>query len=178
MNTTDNIRTKAAGLRLMGFDVDGVMTDGSLYFTPQGDEIKAFSILDGHGLKMLQAAGITVVIITGRSSAMVELRAKNLGIEHVFQDVKDKRATLRHLRDALGIAPGACGYMGDDIVDLPILLDCGFSASVPNGHSFVHKHVDLVTERSGGAGAVREVCDFILAAQGKLDDMLAAYLAP
>ena len=178
MKPSEQALAKAAKVRLMGFDVDGVMTDGSLYFSPRGDEIKAFSILDGHGLKMLQAAGIGVAIITGRSSAMVELRAQNLGIEHVFQGVKDKRATLRQLRDALSIPAEACGYMGDDIVDLPILRDCGFSASVPNGHSFVHQHVDLVTQRSGGSGAVREVSDFILAAQGKLDAMLAAYLAP
>jgi len=172
----ESARAKAARLRLMAFDVDGVLTDGTLLFTPNGDEIKAFSSLDGHGLKMLTEAGIEVAIITGRSSRMVELRAANLGIAHLFQGVDDKRAVMRVLREQLGISVEQSGYMGDDVVDLPVLRDCGFSASVSDGHAFVHEHVDFVTAHGGGRGAVRELCDFILAAQGKLDAMLDGYL--
>jgi 3-deoxy-D-manno-octulosonate 8-phosphate phosphatase (KDO 8-P phosphatase) len=173
---TDLVSERASRLVLMAFDVDGVMTNGDLYFTPQGDEIKVFSSLDGHGLKMLKEAGLEVAIITGRQSEMVARRAENLGITHVFQGVEDKRAVMRSLRKKLDLDAGHCGYMGDDVVDLPVLRACGFSATVADGHDFVKKHVDLVTRKGGGAGAVREVCDFILAAQGKLEPMLKAYL--
>lgn len=169
-------RSKAARLQLMAFDVDGVLTNGDLYFTPAGDEIKVFSSLDGHGLKMLMEAGLRVAIITGRKSAMVSKRAENLGIGHVFQGVHDKRSVLRQLLTAEGLAPEQAGYMGDDVVDLPILKACGFSATVADGHAFVRQHVDFVATSGGGRGAVRELCDFILAAQGRLDKMLAAYL--
>ncbi len=176
MSDTLSTRDKAAQLRLMAFDVDGVLTDGSLFFTPNGDEIKAFSSLDGHGLKMLAQAGIELAIITGRRSRMVELRAANLGIKHLFQGVEDKRAVMRALREQLGISRDASGYMGDDVVDLPILLDCGFAATVGDGHRFVREHVDFVASAGGGRGAVRELSDFILSAQGKLDAMLQSYL--
>lgn len=170
-------RDKAARLRLMAFDVDGVLTDGGLFFTPGGDEIKCFSSLDGHGLKMLMESGVEVAIITGRQSPMVELRAKNLGVARLYQGVADKRAVLRELRAQLGLDAHQCGYMGDDVVDLPILRDCGFSATVADGHDFVKQHVDYVAGKGGGRGAVREVCDFILHSQDKLDAMLKAYLA-
>ena len=166
-----------ANIRLMGFDVDGVLTDGSLYFTPHGDEIKAFSSLDGHGLKMLQAAGIEVAIISGRSSRALELRAANLGIAELHMGVEDKRACLDTLLARRGLTREQAGYMGDDVVDLPILRACGFAATPADGHSFVRRHVDYVARRGGGRGAVREVCDHILASQGRLDAMLAAYLA-
>ncbi|MDB5800397.1 MAG: hypothetical protein JWL63_1336 [Rhodocyclales bacterium] len=172
----ESAQAKAAKVKLMAFDVDGVLTDGTLFFTPGGDEIKAFSSLDGHGLKMLTEAGIEVAIITGRSSRMVELRATNLGVAHLFQGVDDKRAVMHTLREQLGISAAQSGYMGDDVVDLPVLRDCGFSASVSDGHAFVHQHVDYVAKNGGGRGAVRELCDFILAAQGKLDAMLDSYL--
>ena len=172
----DAAQAKAAKLKLMAFDVDGVLTDGTLFFTPGGDEIKAFSSLDGHGLKMLMDAGVAVAIITGRSSPMVALRAANLGITHFVQGVSDKRAVMRELREKLGVSAEQSGYIGDDVVDLPVLRDCGFSASVADGHYFVHQHVDYVTKSGGGRGAVRELCDFILTAQGKLDEMLNSYL--
>ncbi|NSL56458.1 KdsC family phosphatase [Uliginosibacterium aquaticum] len=166
----------ASRLRLMAFDVDGVLTNGDLYFTPNGDEIKVFSSLDGHGLKMLQEAGVIVAIITGRKSAMVERRAENLGIRHLYQGVHDKRAVMRELRTSLDLASEHTGYMGDDVVDLPILRACGFSATVADGHEFVREHVDYIATKGGGRGAVREVCDFILSAQGKLEPMLRQYL--
>jgi len=176
MQMPDLVAESAARLRLMAFDVDGVLTNGDLYYSPQGEELKVFSSLDGHGLKMLQEAGIEVAIITGRTSEMVAHRAANLGIRHVFQGVEDKRAAMRELRTLLDLDSDHCGYMGDDVVDLPVLRACGFSATVADGHDFVKQHVDYVAQKGGGAGAVREVCDFILKSQDKLDDMLQAYL--
>lgn len=171
-----NAQSKASRIRLMAFDVDGVLTNGDLFFTPNGDEIKVFSSLDGHGLKMLMEAGIRVAIITGRKSEMVRRRAENLGVDLVFQGVRDKRAELASLLGIVGISQEEAGYMGDDVVDLPILKSCGFSATVADGHEFVRQHVDYVAIKGGGRGAVREVCDYILAAQGRLEAMLTAYL--
>jgi len=169
---------RASGVRLMAFDVDGVMTDGTLYFSAQGDEIKAFNTLDGHGLKMLADAGIVLAIITGRQSRAVEHRAENLGIALLLQGVADKHAAMASLLDRQGLGFAAAGYMGDDIVDLPLLRACGFSASVPGGHALVRGRVDYVARAAAGGGAVREVCELILLAQGKLDAALAPYLAP
>lgn len=169
-------RARAAQLRLMAFDVDGVLTDGTLWFTSAGDEMKGFSSADGHGLKMLREAGVELAIITGRRSRAVELRAANLGITHLRQGVEDKRAVLLELAAQLGIAPAQCGYMGDDVVDLPILRACGFAATVPEGEPLVKRHVHFVASRPAGRGAVREVCEFVLSAQGKLDGLMARYL--
>lgn len=174
--TTGDAVARARRLRLMAFDVDGVLTDGSLFYTDEGVEIKAFNTLDGHGLKMLQQAGITVAIITGRRARCVELRAQNLGIRHLFQAVENKRETLAALLAELGIAADEAGYMGDDVVDLPIMNACGFSATPGDGHALVQCHAALTTARGGGRGAVREACEFILEAQGRLAAALAPYL--
>ncbi|TRZ92975.1 MAG: phenylphosphate carboxylase subunit delta [Rhodocyclaceae bacterium] len=168
---------KAAGIVLMGFDVDGVLTDGMLYFSSQGDEIKAFSSLDGHGLKMLQRAGVEVAIISGRSSRALELRAGNLGIKELHMGVTDKRAVLAGLATQRGIDLSQTGYMGDDVVDLPILRACGFSAAVADAHDEVLARVDYVAARGGGRGAAREVCDLILRAKGRWVAAMAEYLA-
>lgn len=173
---TDRARASAAQLKLMAFDVDGVLTDGTLWFTSAGDEMKAFSSADGHGLKMLREGGVDLAIITGRCSRALELRAQNLGISQLRQGVEDKRAAMRELAAQLGIPPAQCGYMGDDVVDLPILRACGFAATVAEGEPLVKRHVQYVASRPAGRGAVREVCEFILAAQGKLDALLARYL--
>lgn len=167
---------KAAGLLLMGFDVDGVLTDGTLYFGSQGDEFKAFSSQDGHGLKMLQHAGVEVAIISGRSSPALRLRAENLGIRELHMGIEDKRGLIGKLAAARGIGLVQVGYMGDDVVDLPILRACGFSATVADGHDEVKARVDHVTKRGGGRGGVREVCELILRAQGKWQATLAEYL--
>ena len=169
--------TRAARLVLMGFDVDGVLTDGTLYFSSQGDEIKAFSSLDGHGLKMLQRAGVEVAIISGRSSRALEQRAANLGIAELHMGVEDKRTLMSGLAARRGIDLALAGYMGDDVVDLPILRACGFSAAVADSHAEVLSRVDYVAGKGGGRGAVREVCDLILRAQGKWDAAMAEYLA-
>jgi 3-deoxy-D-manno-octulosonate 8-phosphate phosphatase (KDO 8-P phosphatase) len=168
----------ARNLKLMAFDVDGVMTDGTLYFTAQGDEMKAFNSLDGHGLKMLAEAGVQLAIITGRSSRAVLLRAQNLGIEMLLQGVEDKRGAMAGLLERLGLGFADAGYMGDDVVDLPLLSACGFSATVPNGHSLLQGRVDYVASAAAGQGAVREVCELILSAQGKLEAAFAPYLCP
>jgi len=168
--------TRSAQIRLMGFDVDGVMTDGSLYFTPLGDEIKAFSTLDGHGIRMLMEAGIEVAIISGRSSRALELRAANLGVDALHMGVSDKRGCLQALLGQKALTPDQAGYMGDDVVDLPILRSCGFAAAPSNAHDFVKQHVHYVSGKVGGHGAVREVCDYLLQSQGRLQPMLARYL--
>ncbi len=177
MDALSMAMAKAGKLSLMGFDVDGVLTDGTLYFTSQGDEMKAFSSLDGHGLKMLQKAGVEVVIISGRRSRALDLRAQNLGITELHMGVEDKREKMSALVARRGIAMDAAGYMGDDVVDLPILRACGFSASVADGHPEVLSRVDYVAQRGGGHGAVREVCDLIIRARGQWDLLMAEYLA-
>lgn len=156
---------KAARLALMGFDVDGVLTDGTLYFGPGGDELKAFSSLDGHGIKLLGAAGVEVVLISGRRSRALELRAANLGVSELHMGVEDKRGCMAGLLGARGLDFIRAGYMGDDVVDLEILSACGFSATPGDGHREVRRHVDYVCRLGGGRGAVREVCDLILEAR-------------
>lgn len=166
-----------ANLALMGFDVDGVLTDGALYFGSQGDEMKAFSSLDGHGMRMLADAGVKLAIITGRRSQAVEHRARNLGIELVLQGIDDKRAAMTQLLHDIGLDFSRAGYVGDDIVDLPLLRACGFSATVANAHPLVKEHVDYVSPGQGGRGAVRDICELILRAQGHWDRLMAGYLA-
>ncbi len=179
MNPTQpptEVLDRARRVRLMAFDVDGVLTDGALYYTDEGVEIKAFSTLDGVGIKMLQSAGITVAIITGRSSRCVELRMQNLGINIVRQGIADKRATLLQLLAELAIPAGEAGYMGDDIVDLQVMDACGFSAAPADCNERVRPYAQFVASKSGGHGAVREVCEYILAAQGKLEAAFAPFL--
>ena len=167
---------KAGKVRLMAFDVDGVMTDGRLYFTASGEEMKAFHSRDGVGIKMLQSVGIEIAIVTGRTAKVVELRAQNLGISLVKQGVGDKLAAMRDLAQERGLDLGKMAYMGDDVVDLAVLRACGFSASVPDGHPTVRSAVDFVSRAPAGAGAVREVCEYILRAQKRLDEALRPYL--
>ena len=170
--------TQARQVRLMIFDVDGVLTDGSLYYGPEGEPLKRFNALDGHGIKMLQqSGGVATAIITARQSPMVLRRARDLGIAHVFQDAHDKRLAFAQLLEQTGIAADACGYLGDDVIDLPVLTRVGFKAAVANAHHDVRTRVDYITEACGGDGAAREICDLILAAQGHYEAALADYLA-
>lgn len=169
-------RQRAASVRLAIFDVDGVLTDGSLLFTEAGETIKRFNTLDGHGMKMLMQSGIEVAIISGRDSPAVSRRMKELGITHVFQGVHDKRSAYESLLASLGLNHEQVGSIGDDVVDLPILSRCGFAAAVPAAPPFVREHVHYVTTATGGAGAAREFCDFILAATGRLDALQRRYL--
>ncbi len=176
-NTVAEAMIRAAQVRLMIFDVDGILTDGSLHFGPDGEMIKTFNVLDGHGIKMLQHSGVATAIISARQSAIVARRAADLGIAHVQQGVHDKRIAFEQLLAQCGLAAPACGFVGDDVIDLPILSRVGFAASVPNGHAEVQARVHYVTHAAGGRGAAREICDFILRAQNNYEAALAPYLA-
>lgn len=169
--------SRAARVRLMIFDVDGILTDGSLHYGADGELIKTFNVLDGHGIKLLQQSGVATAIISARKSETVARRAADLGIMHLFQGAHDKREAFEQLLARAGVLADACGFVGDDVIDLPILTRVAFAASVPNGHPEVRRRVHYVTEAAGGRGAARELCDFILRAQGNYDTALAAYLA-
>ena len=179
MNASNNnigALKKAAQVKLMIFDVDGILTDGSLHFGAEGECLKTFNVLDGQGIKLLQDAGIITAIISARQSAIVAKRATDLGITHLLQGIHDKKHAFEELIAVLAVEPQHCGFIGDDVIDLPVLSHVGFSASVPNGHIEVRSRVDYVTQAAGGTGAAREVCDFILQAQGKYDQVLSKYL--
>jgi len=170
------LASRAKLIRLIAFDVDGVMTDGGLYFSDSGEEFKRFNSLDGHGIKMLKATGVEVAIITGRTSRCVEARARNLGIAHVYQGVENKLEAMLDLLNKLKLSRDAAAYMGDDVVDLTVMRHVGLAISVPEASQLVHKHSAYVTQRSGGHGAVREVCELIMSAQSTLDQQFAPYL--
>ncbi len=172
MSLNDRIKP----LRLIAFDVDGVLTDGGLYLSDSGEEFKRFNSLDGHGLKMLRQSGVELAIITGRTSKCVELRAKNLGITRLYQGIEDKLAAMQSLLSETKFAPEQAAFMGDDVVDLPVMRRVGLALSVPAAPQMVRDHAHYVTQRAAGYGAVREVCELILAAQGNLDSQLAPYL--
>lgn len=170
------VKEKAQTIRLLALDVDGVMTDGRLYFAEDGQEFKTFDTQDGHGIKMLQQSGVTVAIITGRNTKLVERRARNLGIAHLLQGREDKLVALHELITNLGLALEQVAYAGDDWPDLPAIRAAGLGVAVANAHAAVREHADYVTTLPGGRGAVREVCDLIMQAQGCYDDALAPYL--
>ena len=173
---TETLSIKAARVRLLVVDIDGVLTDGGLYFDNRGEEWKRFHSLDGHGLRMLLEAGIEVGVITGRQSGIVERRMADLGVRHVYQGRRDKRPAFAELLAATGIDAAEAAYVGDDLVDLPLMRRVGLAVAVQNAHGFVKQHCDWVTSAAGGHGAVREVTDFILHSQGRLDAMQTAFL--
>jgi 3-deoxy-D-manno-octulosonate 8-phosphate phosphatase (KDO 8-P phosphatase) len=164
----EEVLGRARAVRLAVFDVDGIMTDGTIFMGPQGEAFKAFNILDGHGVKMLQEMGIAVAIITGRTSEIVARRAEELAITHVEQGAKDKLAVLESLAARLGLELRACSFMGDDLIDLPAMRRCGFAVSVPNAADLVKAEAHYVTRVAGGRGAVREFCELVLRARGQL----------
>jgi 3-deoxy-D-manno-octulosonate 8-phosphate phosphatase (KDO 8-P phosphatase) len=174
---TQDATQRAKNIRLAVFDVDGVLTDGSLYMNEAGEEIKAFNTLDGHGLKMLMNSGVELAIITGRTSRSVEMRAKNLGIKHLYQGAEHKLETLTKLLAALKLDASSAMFMGDDVVDLPAMRHCGFAVCVPAAPAIVKQYSQLITKAEGGRGAVREACEFIMQAQGTLDNQMEKYLA-
>jgi 3-deoxy-D-manno-octulosonate 8-phosphate phosphatase (KDO 8-P phosphatase) len=167
---------RAKRIRLIAFDVDGVMTDGTLFLADDGQEYKGFNSLDGHGLKMLKDSGVELAIITGRSSSVVEARAKNLGIGIVHQGAHDKLAVYETLCRELDLACEDTAYMGDDVVDLPVMRRAGLALTVPAAPELVKAYSHYTTRREGGRGAVREVCELLMRAQGTLDAALAPYL--
>jgi len=167
---------RAKTIKLAIFDVDGVMTDGRLYFLADGSEFKTFNTLDGHGIKMLIASGVLTAIISGRTTPAVERRANNLGIQHLYQGREDKLAVLEELLAELGLDYSQVAYLGDDLPDLPVIRRVGLGMAVANAHGFVRQHAHGVTSARGGEGAVREFCELILDAQGNLEAAQAAYL--
>lgn len=173
----ESIDSRAKYIRLIAFDVDGILTDGGLYLSDSGEEFKRFNSLDGHGLKMLRASGVELAIITGRTSRCVELRARNLAITHLYQGADDKFLAMQALLAKLQLTPGAAAFMGDDVVDLPVMSRVGLAISVPDAPQIVRDRAHYVTRRDGGHGAVREVCELLMSAQGTLDAQLAPYLA-
>jgi len=170
------LTSRAKLIRLMAFDVDGVMTDGGLYYSDSGEEFKRFNSRDGHGLKMLRASGVEIALITGRTSNCVTARAANLGIEHVYQGVENKLEAMVDLLNKLKLPRDAAAYMGDDVVDLTVMSHVGMAVTVPDAPLQVRERSHYITQLKGGYGAVREACEMIMAAQGTLDKQLANYL--
>ena len=171
-----DLNTRAANIKLVAFDIDGVMTDGGLHYTDDGHELKTFNVQDGLGVVLLRRSGIRVAIITGRTSNVVSCRAKDLGVEHVFHGVGDKGAVSGQLLEQLGLQWSELAFMGDDLNDLPAMTRCGLAIAPANARQIVKERAHMVTEAGGGKGAVREAIEFILAAQGKLDAAFAPYL--
>lgn len=168
---------RARRIRLMIFDVDGVLTDGRLWYGPAGEELKVFHSFDGHGLKMLAGSGVPCALLSGRRSSAVSVRAAELGIEHVLQGIDDKLAAFEKLMLTLGVAPEHCGFMGDELVDLPVLTRCGFACAPREAPEAVRNRVHYVASALAGRGAAREVCEFLLRAQDRLEGAVRRYLA-
>ncbi len=171
-----DILEKAARIRLLIFDVDGVLTDGSLFLGDDGQEYKAFNSRDGHGIKMLQKHGVMVGIITGRSSQVVEHRMKNLGVTHVYQGKLEKLPAFEELIASLGVRAEQTAYVGDDVVDLPVMRRVGLAIAVQDAHPLVVHHSHWQTPHSGGRGAARDACELIMEAHGVLQQELDSYL--
>lgn len=173
--TSSDLLARARAVRMLSCDVDGVLTDGKIYYADDGSEIKAFSTLDGLGLKMLHEAGIVVAWITGSSAPAVTRRAKSLLVAHVVLGAENKLTPWERLRSELGMVAEECAHIGDDLPDLPVLVRCGLSATVPHAPEAVKRHAHYVTRAEGGAGAVREVCELILGARGDLAQRIAQF---
>jgi 3-deoxy-D-manno-octulosonate 8-phosphate phosphatase (KDO 8-P phosphatase) len=167
---------RARRVRLVIFDVDGVLTDGRLWYGPGGEELKAFHAFDGHGVKLLLMAGLKTALISGRDSPAVAERARELGIQHVLQGVDDKRKAFEGLVRRLKLKREATSYMGDDVVDLPVLTRCGFACAPHEAPEDVRRRAHYIASADAGHGAAREVCEFILESQGRLGDVLRRFL--
>ncbi|MCG6968805.1 MAG: 3-deoxy-manno-octulosonate-8-phosphatase KdsC [Gammaproteobacteria bacterium] len=173
----EQIKAKAAKIKLVIFDVDGVLTNGSLFYGDDGQEYKAFHSRDGHGMKMLQKSGVDIAFITGRTSDVVSHRAKNLGIEHVYQGQLQKLPAFKTLLEKLNLLPEEVAYVGDDVVDLPVMIRVGLAITVDDGHELAKKHAHWITQHRGGQGAAREICEFIMQAQGTWDTLIRDYIS-
>jgi 3-deoxy-D-manno-octulosonate 8-phosphate phosphatase (KDO 8-P phosphatase) len=167
---------KAKAIRLLILDVDGILTSGLIYYDDQETMIKGFHIHDGLGIKLLQKAGIHVAIITAKHSEAVQKRMRDLNIEHVYMGYEEKLPAYQDLKQKLGLTDNEIAYMGDDLPDLPLLRRVKFALTAPHAPVIIQQHVDYVSKKKAGKGAVREACEFILQAQGKLDSMIESYL--
>lgn len=164
---SDRVFAAASKIKLALFDVDGVLTDGSLCYGADGEQTKTFNALDGHGLKMLETAGVTVGIISARNSTALKNRLSDLGIKHSHLGVNNKLEVFQSLIETLGVEASQCAYTGDDVIDLPVMRRCGLKFSVSNGHFIVRDAADWVAPLAGGDGAVRAICDLLLYSQNK-----------
>jgi 3-deoxy-D-manno-octulosonate 8-phosphate phosphatase (KDO 8-P phosphatase) len=173
----NDILERASRVRLLVFDVDGVLTDGSLYLGDDGQEYKAFYSRDGHGIKLLQSTGVQVAIITGRTSQVVLHRMSSLGIIHVYQGYLEKISAFRRLLEETGYSALETAFVGDDIIDLPVMQQVGFAVAVQDAHYLAKRHSHWCTPNRGGRGAARDVCDLIMEAQGTLGGVIDSYLA-
>ena len=171
-----DIHSKAAAVRLIVFDVDGVLTDGGLFIGDDGQEYKAFHSKDGHGMVMLQQSGVEIAIITGRTSEVVRIRMASLGIERVYQGKREKLPAYEEIKQITGFDDEQIAYVGDDVVDLPVMTRAGFAVAVQDAHPLAKQHAHWVTPSGGGRGAAREVCELIMDAQGTLQSALRPYL--
>jgi 3-deoxy-D-manno-octulosonate 8-phosphate phosphatase (KDO 8-P phosphatase) len=176
LNIDPALLLRAQNVRVAFFDVDGVLTDGGLYFTESGETLKRFCTLDGHGLKLLQKAGITPAVITGRDSAPLRARLKALGISHVRYGTEDKAPAAQEILTELGLDWPQAAHMGDDWPDLPVMQRAAFACAPSNAHIEVKAIAHFVTQRAGGHGAAREFCDVLLVASGRYADLLKTYL--
>ncbi|HVL01462.1 MAG TPA: HAD-IIIA family hydrolase [Dongiaceae bacterium] len=172
----DDLRQRARTIKLVAFDIDGVMTDGSLYYTDFGNETKAFNVKDGLGIKLLQSTGVEVAIITGRTSELVKKRASDLKISKLVQGREDKIVALKEMMAPMGIDAQQVAYVGDDLPDLSAIRFAGIGVAVGDALPIIREHADLVLTRNGGDGAVREFCEWLMAAQGTLDAIHTRYL--
>jgi 3-deoxy-D-manno-octulosonate 8-phosphate phosphatase (KDO 8-P phosphatase) len=171
-----DILERASRIRLLIFDVDGVLTDGSLFLGDDGQEYKAFNSRDGHGIKMLQKHGVTVAIITGRTSKVVEHRMANLGVTHIYQGKLEKLPAFEELIKKVGVSADQTAYVGDDVVDLPVMRKVGLAIAVQDAHPMVVRHSHWQTPTAGGRGAARDVCEMLMEAHGVLEQELGRYL--
>ena len=178
MLSRDQVHERARRVRLLSCDVDGVLTDGRIYLDDAGRESKAFSALDGVGIHLLADAGIVVAWITGSGASTVAHRARQLGVRHVIQDAGDKLAAWNALTRELRFDAAQCAHIGDDLPDVPVLAACGLAATVPHAPAAVRTLAHYITSRDGGFGAVRELAELILTAQGRLKDAGAGGRAP
>jgi 3-deoxy-D-manno-octulosonate 8-phosphate phosphatase (KDO 8-P phosphatase) len=177
-HVSPSVLARARQVRLVIFDIDGVLTDGSLFFDNQGQEYKAFNSKDGHGMRMLMESGIEAALITGRQSELVLHRADNLKIprSRIWQGYRDKRPAFQDLLAQTQLAPEHIAYIGDDVIDLPVMKQVGLAIAVADAHPFVQHHAHWTTHHQGGRGAVREACEMLLHAQDLLAAKLASYL--
>ena len=171
----DELQRRAVPIRLVVFDVDGVLTDGSLYLGDDGQEYKAFNSKDGLGMKLLQSTGVEIGVITARTSQVVALRMESLGIRHLYQGRQDKLPAFRELLDRLGLAPEQAAYVGDDLLDLPIMARVGLAVTVQDAHHEVVRRAHWQTRARGGRGAAREVCELLMQAQGSWQGVLERF---
>jgi 3-deoxy-D-manno-octulosonate 8-phosphate phosphatase (KDO 8-P phosphatase) len=176
LNLSTEQLDKIKRLKLLILDVDGVLTDGRLFFDDNGREYKCFHARDGHGIKLLRQSGVEVAVISGRKSNSVALRMQSLGVDLVYQGHENKRAAFAEILQTLSLQPEQAAHVGDDVLDLPVMTLAGFAVAVADANFAVKQRADWCTELAGGLGAVREVCDLIMQVQGTFNEMLQTYL--